>query len=98
MPAPKKPNDSDRDRGEDSREYEPPRRGRREKPHGRGREREVFLEYLARRWTGSAPPTAAAYARAATQWRSLGAVVTTPTDIAKSQGTGPGKTSEENSL
>ena len=62
-------------------EHEHERRGR---PHGTGygRERAVYLEYLARRWQGSAPPTPQAYARALKQWRQLpGSVVTAPADL-----------------
>jgi hypothetical protein len=82
MPRPRKPDDeggreSNRDEG-----GERPRSRRREYPHGRGREREVFLEYVTRRWAGSPPPTAEAYARAEHQWRQLpGAVITIPSDL-----------------
>lgn len=54
----------------------------RERPHGRGRERQAFLDYLARRWIGSDPPTAEAYARAERLWRQLpGAVITRPSAL-----------------
>ena len=57
---------------------------RRERPRGHGRERAVFLDYIARRWQGSAPPTAEAYARALRQWRQLpGSVITAPNDLAE---------------
>jgi hypothetical protein len=65
-----------------------------EGPHGRGRERQAFLDYLAKRWSGSPPPTAEAYARAESQWRQLpGAVITLPTDLGTVQG--PGTTEGE---
>ena len=49
---------------------------------GYGRERAAYLEYLARKWKGSAPPTAEAYAKALRLWRQLpGAVITEPTDL-----------------
>lgn len=64
----------DRDRGKHEHEGH--------RPRGHGRERAVFLQYLATRWKGSAPPTAEAYARALQQWRKLpGAVMTSGTDL-----------------
>jgi hypothetical protein len=49
---------------------------------GYGTERAVYLKYLARKWQGSVPPTAQAYARALQLWRQLpGAVITEPTDL-----------------
>lgn len=85
MTAPRRPNrtgepDRDRDAGGEKGD-EPPRR-RRDHPHDRGRERAVFLDYVTRRWTGSSPPSAEAYARAERLWRQLpGAVITPPTDL-----------------
>ena len=86
MPAPRKPDKSgDRERARDEggdEGYEPPRRRRHQRPHGRGREREVFLDYVTRRWEGSPPPSAEAYAQAERLWRQLpGAVITLPTDL-----------------
>jgi len=86
MPAPRKPDksgDRERDRDEGGDEgYERPRRGRHQRPHGRGREREVFLDYVTRRWEGSPAPSAEAYAQAERLWRQLpGAVITLPTDL-----------------
>jgi hypothetical protein len=58
-------------------EHERPRH-----PHGEGRERAVFLQYLAKKWIGSALPTAEAYSRALKQWRQLpGSIVTPATDV-----------------
>jgi hypothetical protein len=76
--------EDDRDRGdrererhrEYEREHEPP------EASSEGRDRDVILDILARRWLGTAPPTAQAYARALAQWRRLpGAVVTAATDL-----------------
>lgn len=54
----------------------------RERPRRKGREREVQLEFLKRRWQGSAPPTGERYTRALRQWRQLpGAIGTTATDL-----------------
>jgi hypothetical protein len=64
----------------------------RERPHGTGfgREREAYLQYLARRWLGSNPPTAEAYARAIRLWHQLpGSVVTVPADVAAMQPPAP---------
>ena len=48
---------------------------------GLGRDREVILEILRRRWLGSAPPTAQAYARALSLWAQLpGALPIPPTE------------------
>jgi hypothetical protein len=72
--------DGDHEEARDEGEQRGSRRG--ERPRGHGREREVFLEYVTRRWAGSPPPTAEAYARAESQWRQLpGAVITVPTDL-----------------
>jgi hypothetical protein len=71
--------------GEERRDREGHESERREEPHGTGygTERKVYLEYLRRRWEGSAPPTAEAYTRALKLWRQLpGSVVTVPADIA----------------
>jgi hypothetical protein len=58
------------------REHEPERSDR------RGRDREVILAIVARKWLGSAPATAEAYARALAQWRQLpGAITTAATDL-----------------
>ena len=57
---------------------------RREHPHGTGygREQIVYLEYMARRWQGSEPPSPQAYVRALKQLRQLtGCVVTAATDL-----------------
>lgn len=57
---------------------------RREHAHGTGygREQIVYLEYMARRWQGSEPPTPQAYSRALKQLRQLpGSVVTAATDL-----------------
>jgi hypothetical protein len=59
-------------------------RRRHERPHGTGygTERTVYLEFLARRWQGSIPPTPQAYARALGQWRQLpGSILTAATDL-----------------
>jgi hypothetical protein len=49
---------------------------------GFGTERAVYLQFLARRWGGSEPPTPQAYSRALKQWRQLpGVVATAPTDL-----------------
>jgi len=86
MPARRKPDEAE-DRNEGG---EDPRSRRRERPHGRGREREVFQEYVTRRWAGSPPPTAEAYARAERQWRQLpGAVITLPTDLGSPRKSSP---------
>jgi hypothetical protein len=48
---------------------------------GPGRDREVYLDYLRRRWQGSAPPTPQAYARALSLWSHLpGALPVPPTE------------------
>jgi hypothetical protein len=81
-------------REEARREQEPRRHEGREhneserppKQHGTGygRERAVYEAWLARKWQGSVPPTAEAYARALALWRQLpGAVITEPTDLGK---------------
>ncbi len=60
------------------------REGRHHAPHGTGygTERSAYLDYLARKWQGSGPPTPQAYARAIRLWRQLpGAVMTAPTDL-----------------
>jgi hypothetical protein len=57
---------------------------RRPRQHGTGygTERAIYLQYLARKWQGSVPPSAQAYALALRQWRQLpGAVITEPTDL-----------------
>jgi hypothetical protein len=97
MPKPKEPNEEHaRHEREEREQRERERHERRERPHGRGRERAVFLEYLAKRWTGSAPPTAEAYARALRQWRQLpGAVVTPATDVGTVQTPETGNGEEE---
>ena len=42
----------------------------------------LFLDYVTRRWEGSPPPSAEAYAQAERLWRQLpGAVITLPTDL-----------------
>ncbi|MFZ0273701.1 MAG: hypothetical protein WB524_01580 [Acidobacteriaceae bacterium] len=44
----------------------------------------MYEAYLSRKWQGSVPPTAEAYARALALWRQLpGAVITEPTDLGK---------------
>ncbi|HXB74585.1 MAG TPA: hypothetical protein VNY05_40495 [Candidatus Acidoferrales bacterium] len=58
----------------------------RHREHARGRgygfERSGYLEFLARKWHGSEPPTPQAYARAIKQWRRLpGAVIAAPADL-----------------
>jgi hypothetical protein len=70
----------------------------REKPHGTGHgtERSVYLEHLARKWEGSAPPTPQAYARAIQLWRQLpGSVMAAPTDLGSLPQTGPDDESKE---
>lgn len=53
---------------------------------GYGRERAVYLEYIARKWQGSEPPTAEGYARALELWRRLpGATVTAATDLTQAE-------------
>jgi len=67
-----------------AREHEKDESEYRIRPHGTGygTERAAYLEFLARRWAGSVPPTAQAYARALKQWRQLpGSVVTAPADL-----------------
>ena len=85
MPAPRKPDksgDRERDRDESGDEGYGVRVAAGTRPHGRGREREVFLDYVTRRWEGSPPPSAEAYAQAERLWRQLpGAVITLPTDL-----------------
>jgi hypothetical protein len=61
----------------DEREHRERQRGT-----GFGTERAVYLQFLARRWKGSDPPTPQAYSRALKQWRQLpGVIVTAPTDL-----------------
>jgi hypothetical protein len=77
-------------RERDESERRPKQRGT-----GYGTERAVYLKYLARKWQGSVPPSAQAYALALRQWRQLpGAVITEPTDlgtIAKPSTPNPGQ-------
>jgi hypothetical protein len=64
-------------RERDESERRPKQRGT-----GYGTERAVYLKYLARKWQGSVPPSARAYALANRLWRQLpGAVITEPTDL-----------------
>jgi hypothetical protein len=61
-----------------------PKGKRRERPHGTGygREQIVYLEYMARRWQGSGPPSPQVYSDALKQLRQLpGSVVTAATDL-----------------
>jgi hypothetical protein len=61
----------------DEREHRERQRGT-----GFGTERAVYLQFLARRWRGSDPPTPQAYSRALQQWRQLpGVIATAPTDL-----------------
>jgi len=86
--------EGEKSRRPEDREHKPEKRERdrdydkddRHREHARGRgyglERSGYLEFLARKWRGSEPPTPQAYARAAKQWRQLpGAVVTAPADL-----------------
>lgn len=67
---------SKRDRHGQGQEDEEPR------GNGKGRERAVYEEYLARKWHGSAPPTPQDYARSIRLWRQLpGSIMTTPSDL-----------------
>jgi hypothetical protein len=64
-------------RERDESERRPKQRGT-----GYGTERAAYLKYLARKWQGSVPPSAQAYALANRLWRQLpGAVITEPTDL-----------------
>jgi hypothetical protein len=64
-------------RERDESERRPKQRGT-----GYGTERAVYLKYIARKWQGSVPPSAQAYALANRLWRQLpGAVITEPTDL-----------------
>ena len=64
-------------RERDESERRPKQRGT-----GYGTERAAYLKYLARKWQGSVPPSAQAYALALRLWRQLpGAVITEPTDL-----------------
>ena len=48
----------------------------------RGKDVPVFMKVRGKRWLGSAPPTAQAYANALAQWRRLpGAIGVTSTDL-----------------
>jgi hypothetical protein len=47
------------------------RKQRAEPGEGPGKDRAVYLDLLRRRWLGSAPPTAQAYARALNLWSQL---------------------------
>jgi hypothetical protein len=73
MPKPKRP-DHDHDHSHDHRGQEHSDR--------RGRDFPVFLKVRGRRWLGSAPPSAQAYAHALAQWRQLpGAIGATAADL-----------------
>jgi hypothetical protein len=51
-------------------------------PTGKGRERVVHEEIIAKRLEGGAPPTMDAYTRALEEWQKLpGSVMRTPTDV-----------------
>jgi hypothetical protein len=64
--------------------HDEPEKKRREHAHGKGygREQIVYLEYMARRWQGSEPPSPQGYSSALKQLRQLpGSVVTAATDL-----------------
>lgn len=85
----RKGDEEHRDREHREKEYHEGERHR-EKPRAKGRERQVHLDYLLRRWLGSAPPTAEAYNRALKQWRQLpGSIVTATTDVGETEQTPP---------
>jgi len=71
----------------------------RHREHARGRgyglERSGYLQFLARKWRGSEPPTPQAYARALRQWRQLpGAVITAPADLGTLPADPPARTGQ----
>src|SRR5581483_10600529 len=73
---------SDRKREESKEERGERRRGR--EPHGTGygTERQVYEEYLSRKWQGSEPPSPQASAQAIRRWRQLpGSIMTAPADL-----------------
>jgi hypothetical protein len=75
----------ERDRKHDKKhKHDKPEDERREHAHGTGygREQIVYLEYMARRWQGSQPPSPQAYSLALSLVRQLaGSVVTAATDL-----------------
>lgn len=82
----------DRKHGSEESKYEPGGEERHRKPHGTGygTERSVYEKFLTRKWEGSAPPSAQAYAQAIRKWRQLpGSIMTAPADL----GTVPEKNS-----
>lgn len=81
------------EQGREERKHDEDHKERHREPHGTGygTERSVYLDYLARKWQGSSPPTPQAYARAIQLWRQLpGAIMTAPTDLGKRPETGSG--------